>query len=905
MNFEPSSLVISVGGAVLLSRIVKLPILGVLPVAHETLVDSMSDAIFVLDEHNNIVDANPKAQDLLRSTLSQTLAASIEKTWPEWPTVERALNSRAETGSEVTLGVESDRRVYEVRSSAIGGLIGNASYQLVTLHDITERTLAEEALRESEDRLRRITDNMLDMVVETDLQGICKYASPSCKPIMGYDPKDLVGKSLFDYVHPEDLATVTATIQRAVSTGRLWTGGRFECRYRHADGHYAWLENLANIVYDEKGQITGGVIGARDITDRKRMQDEIKGYSNHLEQLVGERTTELATSERKYRLLVDSMADVVFTIDLEGNYTFCTPQAEKMTGYTTQQLLSMNMRELIAPDDLARVLRSLEARTRSSKELSPIRFDIIRANGTRLPIEVKTSLLLEGSKLVGLHGVARDITERKRIEEALRESEDRLRTIFDSVSAGIMIIDPKTHEIVDANPAAIEIVGAPRDKILGSVCHKFICPTEKGHCPVTDLGQTIDYRQERLLLRVDGKRAPILKSVHTTILNGQEYLLESFIDISERKRMEDALRESEARFRELADLLPQIVFETDEKGNLTFGNQAGFTATGYTQEDIDRGLNASRLFVPEERGRIQNRIIRILGGEKSSGSEYMVQRKDGSTFPVNIYVTATLREGKPVGLRGIAIDITDRKRMEEQLAKSERLAAIGSTTAMVGHDLRNPLQALVGLVYLVKQHYESIPLEYKKTGEFDVSKMLLGIEASTRYMNKIVSDLQNYGVSLQPELAKLGTEQLLKESLSVTAIPSRVKVSVNVDKGAETINADRDLVKRVFTNLIMNAVQAMPQGGELKITARRNGEEELISFQDTGIGISRETFPKLFEPLFTTKAQGQGLGLAVCKRVMEAHGGTITVESTIGKGSTFTAKLPVLRNFEEKPLSIQ
>jgi PAS domain S-box-containing protein len=766
MNLEPSSLAISVAGAVLLWRIVKLPILGVLPVAHETLIDSMNEAIFVLDSENHIVDANPKAQSLLGSTLSQILGASIEKTWTEWPTVERALNSRAETGREVTLGVENDRRVYEVRSSAIGGLIGNASYQLVTLRDITEHKQMENALQESEQRLRRITDNMLDIVVETDLQGICKYASPSNKAILGYDPKDLVGSSLFDFVHPEDLATVTATIQRAVSTGRLWTGGRFECRYRHADGHYVWLENLANIVYDEKGQMIGGVIGARDITERKIMEEKLKHYSSHLEQLVEERTTELATSERKYRLLVDNMADVVFTIDLKGNYTFCTPQAEKMTGYTTQQLLSMNMSELIAPEHLPRVLKSLELRVRVQTELPPIRFDIIRANGTRLPIEVKTSLRLEGNKLVGLHGVARDITE--------------------------------------------------------------------------------------------------------------------------RKRMEDALRESEARFRELADLLPQIVFETDEKGNLTFGNQAGFAATGYTREDLDRGLNASRLFIPEERGRVQNRIIRILGGEKSSGSEYVVQRKDGSTFPVNMYVTATLREGKPVGLRGIAIDVTDRKRMEEQLLRSERLASIGEAAAMVGHDLRNPLQSTANTLYLAKKLLSTTKTKHKK----EAVQLLEKLDYQIYYMNKIVSDLQDYARPVAGAPIETSLPDLVGATVSNVKIPRNVNVTMNVEAAPSSVRLDPLLFRRVLTNLILNAVQAMPTGGNLTITAGKIQDSTVLTVQDTGTGIPAENLEKIFNPFFTTKAQGQGLGLAVCKRLVEAQGFTITVKSAIGEGSTFTITMP-------------
>jgi PAS domain S-box-containing protein len=403
----------------------------------------------------------------------------------------------------------------------------------------------------------------------------------------------------------------------------------------------------------------------------------------------------------------------------------------------------------------------------------------VRKDGGAFPVFIHgVRVMRKENEIVGFRAIAVDISERKRMEEALRESEERLKTIFDSVSTSIMIIDPETHVIVDANPAAIEMAGAPKEQIVGSTCHKYLCPAEEGRCPITDLGQTID-NAERVFLRSNGNPTAVMKSVCRIVLGGRGHLLESFIDITERKKL------------------------------------------------------------------------------------------------------------------------------EAQLAQSQRLAAIGSTTAMVGHDLRNPLQALVGMVYLLKQQYERIPVEHKKTTEFDATKMLLGMEASVSYMNKIVSDLQNYAAPLQPELAKVSTHRFLKESLCTIGIPAHVKVSVTVRKGAETLNVDPDLIKRVFTNLIMNAVQAMPQGGELKIAAQKNGEEELISFQDTGVGISRETLPNLFEPLFTTKAQGQGLGLAVCKRVMEAHGGTITVESTIGKGSTFTARLPVRRRMEKKPLPIQ
>jgi PAS domain S-box-containing protein len=373
-------------------------------------------------------------------------------------------------------------------------------------------------------------------------------------------------------------------------------------------------------------------------------------------------------------------------------------------------------------------------------------------------------------------------------------------------------------------------------------------------------------------------------------------------DITERKHMEE-VRAASLYVRNLieASLDPLVTIRPD--GRITYVNKATELVTGFSRDQLI-GSDFSDYFTdPEKARRGYEEVF-----EKGFVKDYGLAIRDKSGKVTDVLYNATVyrdERGEVQGVFAAARDITERKRMEARLAQSQRLAAIGSTAAMVGHDLRNPLQALAGMVYLLKKHYEGIPVEYKKTAKFDVTETLHMMEKSLGYMNKIISDLQNYAAPLQPELLDVSTGQLLKESLSTIAIPPHVKVSVTVDKGAETLSADPDLVKRVFMNLAMNAVQAMPQGGELKITAHKNDEEELISFQDTGVGISREALPKLFEPLFTTKAQGQGLGLAVCKRVMEAHGGTITVDSRVGKGSTFTAMLPIPRNMEKKPLPTQ
>lgn len=233
----------------------------------------------------------------------------------------------------------------------------------------------------------------------------------------------------------------------------------------------------------------------------------------------------------------------------------------------------------------------------------------------------------------------------------------------------------------------------------------------------------------------------------------------------------------------------------------------------------------------------------------------------------------------------------------KQLSEAQRLAAIGQTTAMVGHDLRNPLQGITGALYMLRKHYENMPKNQKKlASKYGVLDLLTLVEESLAYMDKIVSDLQNYAAPIQPELMAVSLDQLLKETLSTIHSPGNVKLSTNVEEGVQRLTVDPALMKRVFTNLASNAVQAMPRGGELRITAQKNGKDALISFQDTGDGIPEEHLRMLFTPFRTTKAQGQGLGLPVCKRLVEAHGGSLTVETTVGRGSTFTVRIPVRRD---------
>ncbi len=223
-----------------------------------------------------------------------------------------------------------------------------------------------------------------------------------------------------------------------------------------------------------------------------------------------------------------------------------------------------------------------------------------------------------------------------------------------------------------------------------------------------------------------------------------------------------------------------------------------------------------------------------------------------------------------------------------QLREKERMAAIGATAGMVGHDLRNPLQSIIGEVFLAKAEIEELPDSEQKV---NLQENIEVITEQADYMNKIVSDLQTFVKPVEPQTQIVKLKPLIATLLAQVNIPADIQTTMQVPNEL-TVKADPQLLKRVLINLLTNALQAMPQGGELTIEVQTSKNRQVqIAVKDTGVGIPEEIKPKIFTPLFTTKPKGQGFGLAVCKRVIEAQGGKIYFESQQGKGTTFTISL--------------
>jgi signal transduction histidine kinase len=231
------------------------------------------------------------------------------------------------------------------------------------------------------------------------------------------------------------------------------------------------------------------------------------------------------------------------------------------------------------------------------------------------------------------------------------------------------------------------------------------------------------------------------------------------------------------------------------------------------------------------------------------------------------------------------------KDAQEKLIKSERLAAIGQVAAMVGHDLRNPLTGIKGAAYFLKKKL-GLKMDEK------AREMLELIEKDIEHSNEIITDLMEYSKEIRLELTETTPKSIVKETLSLVEVPKNVQV-LDLTQSEPKVKMDVEKMKRVFDNLVKNAVDAMSNGGKLTITSRESDGNVEIAFADAGIGMTKEIMEKIWTPFFTTKARGMGLGLAICKRMIEAHGGKISVESTVGKGTTFTVTIPIKPKIEE------
>jgi PAS domain S-box-containing protein len=739
------------------------------------------------------------------------------------------------------------------------------------LEESQERKQAEEALQAERNKLQSLIGAIEYTLTIQDRDYNIIYQNELSRIASGGDH---LGEKCYRAYEHRDKVCHGCPVEKAFKDGKSHTAERQTVL---PSGEVAFWENTASPIRGARGEIISCLELARDITERKKADEALR------------------ESEEKYKTLVEDVPIGIYFNDFGGTFLYGNKKAEEITGYKREELLGKSFLKLklLDPQELVKAIKLL-ALNRLGKSTGPDRFVLNRKDGTKGIVEIHTRITTVGGKKVVL-GMVEDITERKKQEQALANEVTRRRILVDQSLDGIVVLDVEAR-VVEANQRFAEMLGYSPEEVrkLHTWDWDKNFPPEK----LLEMGRAVDEQGLHLETqhhRKDGSVIDVDISINGTVIAGQKLIFCVCRDITERRQAGEALRKSEEKFSKAFRASPSTVTITTLKdGKFLELNDTFTRLTGYSREElIGRNSTDINFWVdPEDR----NRILQIIKEQgRVNNVEANIRRKSGE-IRTWLFSMEPIDIGGELCLLSATTDITERKRAEEalkaaqeRLVRSEKLAAIGQLAGGVGHELRNPLSAIKTAAQYARKKLAASELS---ASEPKVLEFLGLIDEEVDRANKVITDLLSFSRVAKPTVSSVKVEGIIRDALSHVAVPGNVTVVTDVSPDLPMVMIDAGQIQQVFVNIILNALEAMPEGGRLEVRASSKDGFVMVEFTDTGSGIPEAVAGKIFEPLFTTKAKGIGLGLAMSKNIMERHGGDIGVQSKEGDGTTFTISLP-------------
>lgn len=517
------------------------------------------------------------------------------------------------------------------------------------------------------------------------------------------------------------------------------------------------------------------------------------------------------------------------------------------------------------------------------------------------------SLFIDGVERV--LATSLDITQRVRAENQLRKNQENQRILLESIDVGVVIINPKNHIIESINPHAAKLFGLPVKEIVGNQCHKFLCPAQRGACPITELGKEVE-NAERVMLCSDGSQVPVLKSVRRIKLGGKEVLLETFIDIRDRKQAEEKIKQAQEKlsimfeqYEALVKNVPGIVFRclNDPDWTMSFISEEIKRLTGYPASDfINNSVRPYQSIIhPEDREGVSRAIGEAIVAKKAYKVEYRLVSASGDIIWVQERGRAVHdSKDKTLWLDGVIMDITVLKQATVELKKAMDMQS--EFTSTVSHELRTPLTAIKEGIAIV---LDGSAGQINDEQEDFLSAAKRNVDRLTRLINDVLDfqKLKAGKVEFSYELSDINQiiEEAYRQMLS-EAKKQGLSFDLKLDRSVPKVKLDADSIIRVIINLINNAFKFTEKGSVTIISGQNSSENHIyVRVEDTGSGIKNSDLEKLFKDFEQLdkgkerKTGGTGLGLAISKKIVAQHGGKIWAESKIGKGTTFVFILPL------------
>ncbi|HSD54583.1 MAG TPA: PAS domain S-box protein [Burkholderiales bacterium] len=859
---------------------------------YRAIFNASADALVLWNSELRRVDVNPAYERLYGFAREEVLNTRYPDHLPlEYVERRRELVRRTLAGEPCQVELEalhkSGQRLHvEVRTIPVRHR--GEPHVLAVVRDVTQRKLAEKALRASEEQYRAIFNASVDGLLLWDAEHRIVDVNEAFLSMHGYRRDELIGESRPVFI-PADLQAQCADLLPGIIAGAPC---RLEGRGVRKDGTEFDVEiHGIPMQYQERPHV---LIILRDITEAKRAAERLRA------------------SEHRYRLLFEMESDAILVVDAESlRLLDANRAAESLWGYGRSELLAMTAVDLSAEHESTRDSIQLP----DGRIHIPLRYHR-RRDGTVFPIEITANrLYLDGRKTV--IATVRDITERKRAEDALRLSEEQYRAVFNA-SADALVLRDASNRIVDVNPALLAMTGASREALVGASRWAFLPP--EMHQAGLDIHRRVlggEHAQfETAALRADG--APLDVEVRCVPIQyrGEPHVLAIARDVTERKRADELLRTSGEQYRAIFDASADALVLRDGDFRIVDVNPAYEAMTGYRRAEV---IGADRVIAnpPGVDALVKTLHKQALAGEPIQ-LETQIVGKDGRGAELELRGIPIRHQGKPHVLY-VGRDITARKQaeagrlaLEAQLRQAQKMEAIGQLTGGIAHDFNNILTSIVGYVTLAAEREIA-------AGDPKLAGYLEQATRSCRRARDLIQQMLTFSRGQRGERRPTDLRKLVAESARLLRSSMPATLDLDTASGGDVPLAALDLVQaeQVLLNLCINARDALEGEGRVQVGVRRarhaavcascrcaiDGEFVELAVSDDGPGIAPEVMERIFEPFFSTKevGKGSGMGLAMVHGIVHDHGGHVLVDTRPGEGTTFRILFPALRTVGPDP----
>ncbi len=865
------------------------------------ILESMTDAFYTLDQNFNFTYINQEAQRVLYKSQEQLLGKSIWSEFSPLVGTEFERQFRQTLAEQIATRFEyyypPFARWYEI--SVYPSTHGLSIY----FRDVTDSKLAAIRLQENE--------RLLKLALSSAKAGSWDWEISTGKVIWSPENYDLYGfdfqTELLTYqdwenvLHPEDRAKANQEVAKVVS-GQL-PEFRTEYRIIHPQRGIRWLLGIGNVTRNNQGEPIRMSGINLDITERKQIEEAIQNSEQHL------------------RRVLDSLFSFVGVMTPNGILIEANRTALEAANLQPKDVINKPFPETYWWSYDAAIQAQLQDAIQRAATGENINYEVEVRLGAENYILIEFALIPlfdADGKVEYLIPSGIDITERKQTEQALRDSENRLRKILDSliIFAGIITTD---GEVIEVNQTALDLASLQPEDIL----HKKFCETYWwSHSPEIKAkledaiqraakGESVRYDLlarvgENKFILVDFSIVPVFNA------NGEiEYLIPSAIDVSDREASKQALKESEDELRLITEIIPQQIWTTLPTGETEYINQRWQEYTGVALEQI-KTQGWSSIVHPED----LPQVIQAWNDSIQTGKKYDLEarlRGEDGTYRWFLGRARPLRNeaGKIIKWYGTNTDINLIKELEEKLRKQtkdliEANRLKDEFLAIVSHELRTPLNPILGWSQLIA------------TGKLDADKTAQGIEIiqrNAKLQSQLINDLLDVSRILRGKLdlkiSAINLESIIRSAIATVQLAAEAKsiqIQTELDSNVGQISGDAGRLQQIVWNLLSNAIKFTPEAGQVTVKLKRIGTKAEIEVQDTGQGIAADFLPYVFERFrqaesaTTRKFGGLGLGLAIVRHLTEIHGGTVSVTSPgEGNGATFRVQLPLINTLTLKP----